>query len=160
MGDLIDRDSVIKATCDYCDRQGHCDEICAEVELIKEVPSVQPTHKTPSNTLGALDCIERQKAIEAIEEMQKPIMRSNFSHEQFIFRGMSEARQAIIDLPSVRPRKGKWIRWHETLEDASGVEYIPRCKCSECGEEYEAHSTRFINFCPNCGADMREGDSE
>ena len=57
-------------------------------------------------------------------------------------------------------RKGKWIRWHETIEDASGVEYMPRCKCSECGKEYEEHSTRFINFCPNCGADMREGDSD
>lgn len=49
------------------------------------------------------ELISRQKAIEAIEEMQKPIMRSNFSHEQFIFRGMSEARQAIIDLPSLQP---------------------------------------------------------
>ena len=53
------------------------------------------------------DLISRQAAIEAIEEMQKPIMRSNYSHEQFIFRGMSEARQAIIDLPSVQPRKGE-----------------------------------------------------
>ena len=57
-------------------------------------------------------------------------------------------------------RKGKWIRWYETLKDASGVEYMPRCKCSECGKEYEAHSTRFIDFCPNCGCRMEEGDSD
>lgn len=71
-----------------------------------------------------------------------------------------DSAEVLKLLPSVRPRKGKWIRWHETLEDASGVEYMPRCKCSECGKEYEAHSTRFINFCPNCGADMREGEQE
>lgn len=99
----------------------------------------QPTHPTPSNTLGALDCVERQKAIEAIEEMQKPIMRSNFSHEQFVFRGMSEARQAIIELPSVKPETcegckhlGKW---------ENEVEYGYPSPCTRCkrrvGDHYE-----------------------
>ena len=90
------------------------------------------------------DLISRQKAIEAIEEMQKPIMRSNFSHEQFVFRGMSEARQAIIDLPSVQPRKGKW----HGKGDSEGFGIFI---CDNCGKfamiEYD--------FCPNCGADMR-----
>jgi hypothetical protein len=46
------------------------------------------------------DLIERQKAIEVIEEMQMPIMRSMFPEEQFVFKGMSEALSAIKDLPS------------------------------------------------------------
>lgn len=49
------------------------------------------------------DLISRQAAIEAIEEMQIPIMRSIFPEEQFVFKGMSEALSAIKDLPSVQP---------------------------------------------------------
>ena len=49
------------------------------------------------------DTISRQAAIEAIEEMQIPIMRSEFSDEQLIFTGMSEALAAIKELPSAQP---------------------------------------------------------
>ena len=67
----------------------------------------QPTHPTPSNTLDALDCVDRQAAIDAIEQMQLPIMRSDFFHEQFIFRGLSEALAAIKELPSVHSKLEK-----------------------------------------------------
>ena len=49
------------------------------------------------------ELIDRQAAIEAIEQMQMPIMRSEFPEEQFVFTGMSEALQAIKDLPSAQP---------------------------------------------------------
>ena len=51
------------------------------------------------------DPIDRQAAIEAIEEMQIPIMRSIFPEEQFVFKGMSEALSAIKELPSAQPEK-------------------------------------------------------
>ena len=95
------------------------------------------------------DLIDRQAAIDAIEEMQIPIMRSEFSEEQFVFTGMSEALRAIKDLPSAQPRKGKWIKENPY----SG---IYRYACSEC---YAHHRARY-DFCPSCGADMREGDSD
>ena len=28
--------------------------------ILDDLPSVDPTHPTPSNTLGTLDCVERQ----------------------------------------------------------------------------------------------------
>ena len=49
------------------------------------------------------DYISREAAIDAIEQMQMPIMRSEFPEEQFVFTGMSEALQAIKDLPSAQP---------------------------------------------------------
>ena len=49
------------------------------------------------------DTISRQAAIDAIEEMQIPIMRSIFPEEQFVFKGMSEALSAIKELPSAQP---------------------------------------------------------
>ena len=99
------------------------------------------------------DLIDRQAAIKAIEQMQLPIMRSDLLHEQFIFQGLSEALAAIKELPSafqdwqkiilsnLFTRKGKWI---------DGM-------CTECEESTQGFLT---NFCPNCGADMREGDAE
>ena len=56
-------------------------------------------------------------------------------------------------------KKGKWIRWYEEIEDDIGTEYRPHCKCSECGMEYDPYTVKFINFCPNCGSDMR-GEEE
>lgn len=51
------------------------------------------------------------------------------------------------DLKSAQPRKkGKWL-----LIDAGYYDYV---KCSQCGETLVWGK----NFCPNCGADMREGE--
>lgn len=50
--------------------------------------------------------------------------------------------------------RGEWIYWYEEIENDTCTEYIPHCKCSECGTEYDSHTVKFINFCPNCGAKM------
>lgn len=47
------------------------------------------------------------------------------------------------------PKRGKWI----PHEDEDGEHYGD--KCSECGEWYVMPYGK-TNFCPNCGADMRE----
>lgn len=92
-----------------------------------------PTHTTPSNTLGALDCVERQAAIEAaIDAADDWDGGCSKERERFI-------REALEELPSV-PRKGKWI---------DGM-------CTECEESTQGFLT---NFCPNCGS-YNGGDSE
>ena len=52
--------------------------------------------------------------------------------------------------PTIEPerKKGKWL-----LIDAGYYDYV---KCSQCGETLVWGK----NFCPNCGADMREGEQE
>lgn len=59
--------------------------------------------------------------------------------------------------PTIEPeRKGKWI--HDNT-----LKYF---FCSECGEPSLTDDDRYIysmdfpNFCPNCGADMREREQE
>ena len=47
-------------------------------------------------------------------------------------------------LPSVQPRKGKWI--HHT--------YIPHRKYCSCCKKDSPYD-KCWDFCPNCGADMR-----
>ena len=99
----------------------------------------------PSN-----DCISRQAAIDAVQKYK-------CEHGYAYADCACDIEKDLKALSSAQPerKKGMWKRWYETLEDASGVTYIPRCQCSECGTEYDPNSAKFINFCPQCGADMR-----
>ena len=85
------------------------------------------------------DLISRQQAIDALKEK----VFHNLSDE---FYG---AMQVLDELPSaqptIKPRKGKWIYSREY-----GTAKI--WTCSECGW----NDIGEWNFCPNCGADMRE----
>ena len=65
-----------------------------------------------------------------------------------------EIEKAFNDIPAadVAPvRRGRWIRKirHIPEDDYKQVFFV----CSECGQ---TRMLSFHNFCPNCGADMRE----
>ena len=59
----------------------------------------------------------------------------------------------INSVPSVKPerKKGEWI-----YEGKRGR--FPACKCSICGhyENADWAMLQGVNYCPNCGADMKE----
>ena len=65
--------------------------------------------------------------------------------------------EALEDLPSVQPRKGKWI---EHDDGWTNVYY----ECSVCKEPFVlidgTPTENLYNFCPNCGCRMEGGDSE
>lgn len=65
----------------------------------------------------------------------------------------SRIKKAIENLPKVKPqetKKGNWIKTGDYFTGAyESIDYV---KCSCCGEE----SLEEGNYCPNCGADMRE----
>lgn len=61
--------------------------------------------------------------------------------------------EMIDDAPAIEERKkGKW----ELLDECSNAGYY----CSQCHKkvvkEGWSNTVKKINFCPNCGADMRE----
>lgn len=107
------------------------------------------------------DLIDRQEAIKAIlgepPEVNYPIYYAekirelpsvqpnkdllHLQREQAYLQGYEDGQKS---------RKGKWI------DSGYGVE------CSLCGEWYPHASIarNQLNFCPTCGADMREGDAE
>lgn len=58
----------------------------------------------------------------------------------------------LDDLPSVQPRRGKWIRTRTMTHD--GELY-----CDQCEQEHPEQKIIW-NFCPNCGCRMEEGDSD
>jgi Zn finger protein HypA/HybF involved in hydrogenase expression len=66
--------------------------------------------------------------------------------------------QVIIEALEQNPViHGHWTGYREQREDGWN---IPHTFCSECKKEYDPYSTKFIKFCPNCGADMREVENE
>ena len=92
------------------------------------------------------DTISRQSAIDALNKMK--IYRPLDSDRYVI----SDCLNKIVDLPSAQPerKKGKWEIYVISMFDGEG------CRCSECGLE----GVPYWDFCPNCGADMREVDDE
>ena len=86
------------------------------------------------------DTISRAKAIEAIEA-------EKIAHGQYLtssYVGYEFAEDAIRKLPPAQPERirGRWTR-----DNA----------CSECGcQPWFSGDIHNYNFCPHCGADMRE----
>lgn len=54
------------------------------------------------------------------------------------------------------PKRGEWIVYEGGWKDFDY--YPPKCKCNQCGYEEELYilNAKPTNYCPNCGADMRE----
>ena len=63
--------------------------------------------------------------------------------------------KAIVDSTPLTERpKGKWI--DICVIKAFHYDGEPRVRCSRCGNEEEWSS----NYCPNCGAEMNEGEED
>lgn len=89
------------------------------------------------------DLIRRSDAIAEIRKARTPDVASYQYAELFI--------NAVCRAPSADRPQGKWINHFDDLfPEESTIE------CSICNE----HQPMGIddNFCPNCGADMREGE--
>ena len=99
------------------------------------------------------DLISRQAAIDALEQAK----------EQYFDRRViiGKMQDVVSNLPSAQPerKKGTWI-----IKDNPGTGWY-RVTCSECGEDvtstapcigFYPNAKVTWNYCPNCGADMRE----
>ena len=73
------------------------------------------------------------------------------THLDNIAEGFSEAAKVIRAIPAadvVEVRHGRWIFYHDILNDPKG--YFIRIECSECGLK----TGQISNYCPMCGAKM------
>lgn len=89
------------------------------------------------------DLISRQDAIDVLEER---LQVSGYSNVALV----SELNRSIgylMRLPSVQPERktGRWI--HQAK--------FGRVECDQCGKVFR-NTFAPKNFCPNCGADMRD----
>lgn len=101
---VFGEDGVARKYDDAWDITIHCESEEEQKAVLEKLNNSNQEAKTQLSAEGTTsDLISRQDAIEVIEEMQMPIMRSMFPEEQFVFKGMSEALSAIKDLPSAHP---------------------------------------------------------
>ena len=106
------------------------------------------------------DLISRQAAIDSLTE---------YGNGRAVYISVGEAVIRMEQLPSAQPKRGKWIKKHRhyggfrsyTGFDAMGEQHTITVDerseyddlyCSECGAR---SADNFLNFCPNCGVDMR-----
>lgn len=91
------------------------------------------------------DCVNRQ-AVDGLvwEYLRKATDETIAFYEHF------------LDLPSVTPQPSRKGHWEVVSDGYSDNAYI--CECSECKDTVWVYkdADRKWNFCPNCGADMRE----
>ena len=62
----------------------------------------------------------------------------------------SEILSVVSNIPSAEPKKGRWIPVEAETDDDIIFDIH---KCSECMVHY---SPLHMNYCPNCGAKMKE----
>lgn len=92
------------------------------------------------------DLIEREAAIKTVSNLMKN--EDDWYREAF--------KSAIRTIPSARPKEGKWI-------DMGDFEQCSVCKGTHLKEvqTYYGKATWVkTDFCPSCGADMREREGE
>ena len=65
----------------------------------------------------------------------------------------AELFMAAIKELEKTPEKGHWIKTGQSFYKPNSFRNF--C-CSECMWELDEHIRKAPNFCPNCGADMRE----
>lgn len=105
------------------------------------------------------DTISRQQTIDAINTWDKfgvdernRIIRWHEGLEPYV--RLRDVLIAIVNLPAAQPqrKKGRWVE----VTDGTCIWKV----CDQCGEKPLWNEWRTdrceSNFCPNCGADMRE----
>ncbi len=96
--------------------------------------------------------VARENSIKYTDNYAK-IMRSRAN-------GIRDAIIEVYDAPTIDidRLKGKWIehKWKEYNEELMMSFPCHNYECSECS----FHAYEPTNFCPNCGANMREREGE
>ena len=95
------------------------------------------------------DLNDRQAALYAIDVLKR-------NYPSSCFEDLCKAVDLAIKALSAQPerKKGRWLhKW-----SGDGSVWLEQ-NCSECGVTFEEEPINY-NFCPHCGADMREEKHE
>ena len=95
------------------------------------------------------DSISRQAAIETLAMANA---RKGWRMLRF-----SEIHKILLELPPVRPNRGKWVRTTSIYR----IDGLKMCQCSRCAFTAVAvEGFGCYDYCPNCGAYMRGEEDE
>ena len=97
------------------------------------------------------DYIKKEDAIDMLQKHAERLTHQTNISLSNVRSGVMTAKWLIEDMPTADVRenvKGEWID--------RGKDMMIRWQCSECGRK----DIHIYNFCPDCGADMREVNYE
>ena len=68
-----------------------------------------------------------------------------------------EAKDMAIKALEQEPKTGQWLAvGYDGYAD--GYPVVDLWECSECHEEHYGEEDTLTTYCPNCGAEMKEGE--
>ena len=114
-----------------------------DIYTINNLPPVQPEQLGTNLAEVGTDCISRQALLDKFEPWLK-VKDYNDGELNMLKAILYEIRF----MRSAEPKRGWWIE----IINSRGV--VVALRCSRC-EKSPRHGVRS-DFCPNCGADMRE----
>ena len=158
--------------CEECTNYPNCDHTIQDdvAETIIKAIEQQRSCEDAISRQDALDCLIATglKKFDFILDARDKIKNLPSVTPQYTdaeIQKIQELEQAEIqkayELGKASQSKiGHWIRWYERKEYDWGIDNIPHCKCSECGKEYDPHSSQFIKYCCECGVKMAESEEQ
>ena len=124
-----------------------------------------------------VDCIDRAELLKAMDTWDKfgddpnkgliPLRTPTLQDKYVPYVKYDDMINCVKGMPSVtpqEPRKGHWIGHREHCENLgvmpSGLGAYEWCSNCDCGIDVREWHRNHYNFCPNCGADMREDNTD
>lgn len=99
--------------------------------------------------------IERAVAIKKFENYRRDCEEENDERAAQIFEDCVSELMALSAAEVVEVRHGRWV----DKSNISRAAVEQRVDCSVCGHIFWTTSALSFNYCPNCGALMREDDN-
>lgn len=89
---------------------------------------------------------------DALEKFLSDAEMEATKRKKYVLAGALNVIQGNVrNFPTIEPerKKGKWINIHVSATGDSDAE------CDQCGAVVHNNFSTTVNFCPNCGADLR-----
>lgn len=105
--------------------------------------------------LEHLPTVAKKETVDAISRKMVQSIEMSDWHGETYAEGFCDAIDNVLDLPSIEPRKGRWLKDGDYLG-------IPHFRCSVCEESMVIPTCMgkpMYKRCPYCGA-MMEGSEE
>lgn len=98
------------------------------------------------------DLISRQAALEMLNDNELE-RQADDVFDGDLHRYKRAAQRIIAQLPTIEPKRGKWIYKTQNVKGGKGQTY-GKWQCSCCKKK----EPRRRGYCPNCGAKMERSE--